>query len=242
MPGGRATQNNREPHPAQPAPLISHPSSSLHLHPPFPSAAPQPPPTAIMALIVPIPPLDHHLSVCLSVPRLSLFGPHHPPQTGRLQGHCVGSGSWFGGTHRGGDTLAMMDTPGSCGILLHPLRPCQGHGEHIQGTRRDCITLDVPRGGLRSGRGYSRHPRQQPSLTRQLRANIPGHGSAGGGRALRQGRVLQGRDHGQAVLERNLPCRESISARLSHQMGWRDWFSPSPSPASLPVPTQPRGT
>lgn len=183
MPGGRATQNNREPHPAQPAPLISHPSSSLHLHPPFPSAAPQPPPTAIMALIVPIPPLDHHLSVCLSVPRLSLFGPHHPPQTGRLQGHCVGSGSWFGGTRRGGDTLAMMDTPGSCGILLHPLRPCQGHGEHIQGTRRDCITLDVPRGGLRSGRGYSRHPRQQPSLTRQLRTNIPGHGSA----ARRQG-------------------------------------------------------
>lgn len=78
---------------------------------------------------------------------------------------------------------------------------------------------------------------QTPSAAAQPhQTNIPGHA----GRALRQGRVLQGRDHCQVVLERNLLCRESISASLSHQMGWRDWFSLSPSPASFPVPTQPQ--
>jgi len=43
-PGRRATQRNEETHPAQPPPLISHPSSILLPHPPFPSTAPLPPP------------------------------------------------------------------------------------------------------------------------------------------------------------------------------------------------------
>lgn len=67
-----------------------------------------------------------------------------PTLTGSRGVVWAGGGGLEGWGHRGGDTPAMMDTPRSCGIHPHPTRRCQGH---IQGTRMDCITLAVPRGG-----------------------------------------------------------------------------------------------
>lgn len=78
-PGGRATQRNKETHPAQPPPLISHPSSILPLHPPFPNTTPLPPSAMpIRHRQLPVPPLDQLsvLSVCLS-PDFPQIAPHH---------------------------------------------------------------------------------------------------------------------------------------------------------------------
>lgn len=176
---GRATLCCEEPHPAQPAPLIPHPSSVLYLLPPFPSSAPHTPPTLpLWHQLLPIPALDQHLCLSPDCPCLVPTTSPHWQAAGALCG--LGELVWEV-TRWGGDTLPVMDTPSSGGILLHPLRRCQGHREGIQGTRMDRISLAVPRAGLRSGGGYSRHPRQQPSLTRQLRTNISRH------RALQMG-------------------------------------------------------
>lgn len=113
-----------------------------------------------------------------------------------------------------------------------------------------CITLvksDAPKGVLKSGhppaQGNSRKPQQETSLTQQLRAKSPGCGSITAGRAPWQGRVPHGRDHGQAVLESNLPCRQGKHlCQAEPPDGMERLVSAVPQPCQTPRPHAAPGT